>query len=342
MKATIRGVQAVLFAWAALALLAPCPQATASLRSEADPECAKFLLDFDLTGPEQPVQVLQVDFGSLSAVQDTSHDAVTAMSKSATNKARFEPGSPLRERFTDSILDLADALWDQFVVRLNQDPNFRKAFDLYLSQSNPEQYDFNLLYNSPGSAQLYAEYVSVLQRYFSTLLVGYTALHSDLPLDGKIAALDLGTGVGDTIAAIQKFFPNAEVTGLDKSAPLLRRTLERFPSTRPLLGDFEVVPLPFASKSFDLITMICSANQYLPFEQFLLTAREALRILKPGGYVVVEYGPWNRAAPRAALVRKFLREMSALGFEIETYPLLRIDFSKHRYYPIVLRRPLEK
>src|SRR4051794_21503883 len=56
--------------------------------------------------------------------------------------------------------------------------------------------------------------------------------------------LEIGTGTGSGAAAIVKQFPDAEVTGIDLSAEMVRRAQEKVPHARFQVGDAAALPFP--------------------------------------------------------------------------------------------------
>ena len=106
------------------------------------------------------------------------------------------------------------------------------------------------------------------------------------PLEGR-SVLDVGCGLGAYVANFRRFTPDAH--GLDVDAPRVheghRRGVENL-----LLGAAE--SLPYADASFDVIVL----NEVIEHvRNDLTTLREACRVLRPGGTVIV-YAP-NRLFP---------------------------------------------
>jgi ubiquinone/menaquinone biosynthesis C-methylase UbiE len=93
-------------------------------------------------------------------------------------------------------------------------------------------------------------------------------------------ALDLGTGTGAGALWLAREFPEARVTGLDISKPMVERARAKLPAELSgrvefLVGDAQ--GLPFADGSFELVAQI-SVPVFFD---------EVVRVLAPGGYVVV-------------------------------------------------------
>ena len=95
-------------------------------------------------------------------------------------------------------------------------------------------------------------------------------------------ALDVGCGTGIYTAWLAE--QGLEVTGLDRDPAMLAAARAKAPGIRLLEGD--VTALPFAEGEFDLavaVTLFC----FLDGRQQLAAARELVRVVRPGGRVVV-------------------------------------------------------
>jgi ubiquinone/menaquinone biosynthesis C-methylase UbiE len=74
-------------------------------------------------------------------------------------------------------------------------------------------------------------------------------------LDSARRALDLGTGGGGSAAMVARRFPEAKVVGIDLSRRMLRVARRRHPEQNLEFRRAAVDRLPFADRSFDLVTM---------------------------------------------------------------------------------------
>jgi len=109
--------------------------------------------------------------------------------------------------------------------------------------------------------------------------------------------LDVG---GRTGAFTTRFAPpEAGVTVLEPEGDIVRAAERRHPEIRFVTGHGEKLPFPDAT--FDRVTAIRSTHHMEAPEQFF---REALRVLTPGGRLVVE-----ELAPSSGLAKLFSRLM---------------------------------
>ena len=107
-----------------------------------------------------------------------------------------------------------------------------------------------------------------------------------LPKPVKI--LDLATGTGDLAIAVARRLPEASITGVDLSEKMLniaaRKIDESGLKQRIPLVQADGTALPFPDASFDCVTIAYGIRN---FEDIEKGYREMLRVLKPGGIIVV-------------------------------------------------------
>ena len=105
---------------------------------------------------------------------------------------------------------------------------------------------------------------------------------------GRVARiLDLGCGTGDLAVLGARRFPRAEVVAADFTAAMLRKA-ERRTALRPerarlTFGRATALRLPFADRSFDLVTNAFVARNLSDLGRAL---RECRRVLRPGGVLL--------------------------------------------------------
>ncbi|MBN1921779.1 MAG: class I SAM-dependent methyltransferase [Anaerolineae bacterium] len=99
-------------------------------------------------------------------------------------------------------------------------------------------------------------------------------------------ALDVATGSGSFIHFLLEGLPAyTEIIGLDASeraAAAFAKTFADRPAIRFVLGD--AMALSFETSSFDLV---CIANSLHHFDEPAMVLAQMLRVLRPGGYLLV-------------------------------------------------------
>lgn len=129
------------------------------------------------------------------------------------------------------------------------------------------------------------------------------------PKNGKI--LDLATGTADVAIGLVRERTDVQVTGIDPAVQMLNIGREKIQKRVPLqakqieltVGDART--LEFASESFDTVTISWGIRNVRPFSAGL---KEILRVLKPGGHLVV----LESGRPEFKIVRQFYGYYSKL------------------------------
>lgn len=97
------------------------------------------------------------------------------------------------------------------------------------------------------------------------------------PKDGEVI-LDLGCGTGAYTERLQAEYPGNKIMGIDLSAKCIKTAAKNIPKVTFKSGDAENTGLP--SESVDVV---CYFGVLHHFPDMRLVAKEAFRILKPGG-----------------------------------------------------------
>jgi ubiquinone/menaquinone biosynthesis C-methylase UbiE len=162
-----------------------------------------------------------------------------------------------------------------------------------------------------------------------------------------MAALDFGTGIGNSIPHLARAFPDAKLAALDVSQKSLEVAERRFGG----LADFiqgDGGRMPFEDASFDLIFSACVFHHIDAAEHGAIFG-ELRRLLRPGGLMAIfEHNPVNPATrhivatcpfdENAVLIRAgdLKRGQLDAGFR-------QVDVAYTAFFPGALRllRPLE-
>jgi SAM-dependent methyltransferase len=123
-------------------------------------------------------------------------------------------------------------------------------------------------------------------KYFEPFFIPmYKKVLQQLSLTEETLLLDAGCGSGlFSYMAIEK---GAQVIGVDAASGLLELCRQRNPRNNFLEEDIE--KLPFNNRSFDVVA---GFNSFQYAGDFELALREAKRVLKPGGRLVI--GIWDK------------------------------------------------
>jgi len=123
-----------------------------------------------------------------------------------------------------------------------------------------------------------------------TLYKSRTLRFSDLFRDKYLPAfaiedhariLEIGCGPGALAAALHRWYPDAEITGLDRDSAFIDYASNTEPDIPFLEGD--AMSLPFVDGTFD-VTISNTVAEHIPPEKFFT---EQHRVLKPGGICLV-------------------------------------------------------
>jgi demethylmenaquinone methyltransferase/2-methoxy-6-polyprenyl-1,4-benzoquinol methylase len=118
------------------------------------------------------------------------------------------------------------------------------------------------------------------------------------------AVLDVGTGTGKLAATVARWLPDARVTGVDFSEPMLRAAPGGLPRAAA-----DALRLPFGDASFDAVT---SAFLVRNLADAAAGLAEQARVLRSGGrLVILETTPAPRG-PLGGLFRLYFRRVVPL------------------------------
>lgn len=121
----------------------------------------------------------------------------------------------------------------------------------------------------------------------------------------RLAILDFGCGIGNSLPFLRRQFSDCELTGIDVSPRSLEIAGQRFPDIARLVLYDGNGPLPFPSASFDVVFAACVFH-HIPAAEHLRLFREWARVLKPAGSAFVfEHNPFNPLTVRAVNMCEF-------------------------------------
>jgi ubiquinone/menaquinone biosynthesis C-methylase UbiE len=104
--------------------------------------------------------------------------------------------------------------------------------------------------------------------------------------------LDFGSGIGNSIPWLRKYFSEAEVTCADVSERSLETARSRYPGSERFC-EIAGRPLPFEDATFDLVFVACVFH-HIEHSQHIPWLTELRRVTRPGGLLVIfEHNPWN-------------------------------------------------
>jgi demethylmenaquinone methyltransferase/2-methoxy-6-polyprenyl-1,4-benzoquinol methylase len=103
--------------------------------------------------------------------------------------------------------------------------------------------------------------------------------YASLPVDGFL--LDVGGGTGRVSSTVIDLVKGVIVA--DVSLGMLKETLHASRTLKPVCGGSE--SLPFADNSFERVIMVDALHHVLDQAK---SAREMIRVLRPGGILVIE------------------------------------------------------
>jgi ubiquinone/menaquinone biosynthesis C-methylase UbiE len=158
-------------------------------------------------------------------------------------------------------------------------------------------------------------------------------------LPQKAALLDAGCGTGGLLRRLAKWFPTAQLHGIDLAPLAVQLARERTPCP---IDEGSVTALPFAEASFDAITSI---DVLYHLERPAEALREYARCLKPGGLVVINVPAyrwlWSYHDTAVDSHHRFTRpEIKTLLRDAGLQPVYATYWNTFLFPAIVVRRKL--
>lgn len=138
----------------------------------------------------------------------------------------------------------------------------------------------------------------------------YQEIAGRLPLSGPGRVLDIGTGTGLQLRAIQDRSPGSELFGLDLSPPAIEAARAAVADLKADLRVGDIAAAPFQDDFFDVVTCHASLSYW---EDPRGCFNEIHRILKPGGQALL-FEPHREIDLEAALeqIRENMKDQNPL------------------------------
>lgn len=145
--------------------------------------------------------------------------------------------------------------------------------------------------------------------------------------------LDVATGTADVAIALAKAMPSARIAGIDLSPQMIAVGCEKVNreglSDRIALQQADCLALPYDDNTFDAVTVAYGVRN---FSHLADGYREMLRVLRPGGRLVVV----ELSEPSSAIVRPFYRLYSGAVIPLAGR-LISHDSRAYSYLPQSIR-----
>ena len=161
-------------------------------------------------------------------------------------------------------------------------PYYRRTFhwqtDGYFSEHSAEVYEL-------GVELLFRGTADVMRRQIIPPITEHVRAAGDA---SHLKLLDVGCGTGRTLHQIARTHPTMRLHGADLSPAYIRLARKRLEDVAELtLAVENAEALPWADASFDIVTSVYLFHE-LPRNARRNVVREMVRVVKPGGLVVLE------------------------------------------------------
>jgi ubiquinone/menaquinone biosynthesis C-methylase UbiE len=181
---------------------------------------------------------------------------------------------------------------------------FHYQTDGYLSDHSASLYDLQVEILFNGMADAMRRRILAPIRRWCEMQRSLHGRGADSP-----RILDVATGTGSTLRQLRGAFPEAALTGIDLSEAYLRegrRWMETRAGGAAELLQANAEQLPFEDGSFDVVSCVFLFHE-LPRSVRGRVAKECLRVLRPGGLMVLADSIQSSDAPIFASVLEWFR-----------------------------------
>ena len=164
----------------------------------------------------------------------------------------------------------------------------------------------------------------------------------------SLQILDFGAGVGNSVPYFRKHLNGGSLTCLDVSRKSLALGERRFAGDASF-AHFDGTTIPFPDDEFHMVFIACVFH-HIPHEEHASLLKEMLRVLQPGGALVLfEHNPLNPLTVRAVNTCPFdenavLICAGKLKDRVDGAGFARSEIRYRIFFPGALRalRPLER
>ncbi len=189
-------------------------------------------------------------------------------------------------------------------------PYYRRTFhwqtDGYFSEHSAEMYEL-------GVELLFRGTADVMRRQIIPPVTRFVREHGGAE---QVKLLDVACGTGRTLHQLSRTHPGLRLTGVDLSPAYIRLARKRLEQVGELtLAVENAEQLPWADATFDVVTSVYMFHE-LPRNARRNAVREMLRVLRPGGLVVLEDSAQPSESPELApVLHGFPREFHEPFYE---------------------------
>lgn len=189
-------------------------------------------------------------------------------------------------------------------------PYYRRTFhwqtDGYFSEHSAEVYEL-------GVELLFRGTADVMRRQ---VIPPITEFVREVGSADKVRLLDIGCGTGRTLHQIAITHPTMRLHGCDLSPAYIKKARERLADVAELTLAIENgEALPWADATFDIVTSTYMFHE-LPRNARRNVVREMLRVVRPGGLVVLEDSAQISESPElASVLHSFPRDFHEPFYE---------------------------
>lgn len=130
--------------------------------------------------------------------------------------------------------------------------------------------------------------------YKSRVMLTFRSAHPFMQIKGDERVLEVGAGQGWASVMLKRRFPQCYVVASDVSPHALQVTAKYETLMRAQIDEkwaCSGAELPVADQSFDVVFCFAAFHHFVIGDRYNSTLREMIRVLRPGGRVVLLYEP---------------------------------------------------